>query len=77
MKSPNRIIRGENMKARELLKELNQMGYKVIRSSKHIVLSNGSNTLTVPHQKEINPFLTKKILRDAMSNGYLNPAKTA
>lgn len=53
------------MKTRELMSLLNKAGFQIIRAKKHYVMSNGIITLTVPRHKDVNPFLAKKIVKQA------------
>lgn len=53
------------MKHRDLTSILIRHGYVLARAIKHEVWTNGTKTLTVPRQKEINRFLAKKILKQA------------
>jgi len=53
------------MKTRELIRLLEKNNYKIERANKHWVLSNGSNTLTVPRHKEVNLYLARKIIKQA------------
>lgn len=54
------------MKTRELLSLLNRNGFQIIRANKHYLLSNGTITVCVPRHKEVNLFLSRKILKQAM-----------
>lgn len=52
------------MKTKDLEKILIERGYWVSRYSKHVIWTNGSRTIAIPHQKEVNRMICKKILRD-------------
>jgi predicted RNA binding protein YcfA (HicA-like mRNA interferase family) len=51
------------MKTKELEKILTSNGFQIIRYSKHIIWSNGKQSVAIPHQKEQNKILTKHILK--------------
>lgn len=53
------------MKTRDLERQLNDLGYYLIRNSSHKIFSNGIISIPMPHHTEINPFLAKKIIRQA------------
>lgn len=42
---------------------LNNNGYFLTKNSKHKIFSNGRHSIPVPHCRELNKFLAKKILR--------------
>lgn len=52
------------MKIRDLEKILVDNGFKLIRSSKHMIYSNGFNIIPIPHQKECNKMLAKRIVKE-------------
>jgi len=49
------------MKCRDLIRLLESRGFKMIRSSKHMIFSNGVKTVAVPHQKEIRSWTVHQI----------------
>lgn len=52
------------MKRTELEQILKQNGYYFLRDRKHCIFSNSSNhTIAIPHHKEVNIFLAKKIIK--------------
>ena len=44
---------------------LEKAGYKIIRLSKHIVMSNGIRTVTIPRHNPVNAYTLGGIARDA------------
>lgn len=54
------------MKTRELMSLLQRNGYIILRAQKHYVMSNGTITVTVPRHKDVNVFLARKIIKQAM-----------
>lgn len=52
------------MKYKDLERILNEMGYQFVRMSKHVIYSNGIKTVAIPHQREINRMLSKRILKE-------------
>ena len=40
-------------------------GFRIIKQSKHIGMSDGKNRLTIPRHKRINPYTLKAIIKDA------------
>lgn len=56
------------MKTRELLAELNKMGFVILRAQKHYFLSNGRTNVTVPRHIEVNKFLARKIIKQAQTS---------
>jgi len=58
------ITRREWMKQRDLIKKLENAGFKFVRhGSKHDVYARGSDEEEVPRHKEINEHLAKAIIR--------------
>lgn len=51
------------MKLRDLIKELERAGWSLIRNGKHMVYGNGSKTVAVPYNKDINKYTAKAILK--------------
>ncbi len=49
----------------QAVRTFEQIGYRVIRQGKHIIMSNGITRLTIPRNKPINPFTMGAIARDA------------
>jgi predicted RNA binding protein YcfA (HicA-like mRNA interferase family) len=56
------------MKRRDLEKFLEENGYYFLRNSGHALWTNGTINVSVPHHKEINMFLAKKIMRTVKEN---------
>ena len=44
---------------------LEKAGFKIIRLSKHIVMSNGIRTVTIPRHNPVNAYTVGGIARDA------------
>ena len=44
---------------------LEKAGFKIIRLSKHIVMSNGIRTVTIPRHNPVNAYTLGGIARDA------------
>lgn len=42
-----------------------KLGYRIIRQSGHIVMSNGETRLTIPRANPVDPFTMGAIARDA------------
>lgn len=51
------------MKTREFEKILQQSGFELVRSNGHSVWSDGANRVAVPHSKNINRMIARKILK--------------
>ena len=51
------------MKRKELEAFLESMGFYFCRDRKHCMYSNGTIAISIPHHKEINIFLAKKIMK--------------
>lgn len=51
------------MKTKDLIKLLEDKGYRFLRSSSHKLYSNGTHTIAIPHHTEVNKFLANKIKR--------------
>jgi predicted RNA binding protein YcfA (HicA-like mRNA interferase family) len=49
----------------DAVRALEKAGFWVERQSKHIVMTNGERTLTIPRNNPINAITMGKILRDA------------
>ena len=49
----------------DAVRALQKAGFRVIRQSKHIVMSDGVRILTVPRQNPVNAFTMGGIVRDA------------
>ena len=49
----------------QALRALEKAGFKIIRQSGHIVLSNGSRFVVVPRNNPINAFTMGGIVKDA------------
>jgi predicted RNA binding protein YcfA (HicA-like mRNA interferase family) len=49
----------------QAVRALEKAGFRVIRQSGHIVMSNGERMLTIPRHNPIKPFTMGGIVRDA------------
>jgi predicted RNA binding protein YcfA (HicA-like mRNA interferase family) len=49
----------------DAIRALEKAGYRVIRQSKHIVMSNGQRILTIPRHNPVNAITMGGIVRDA------------
>ncbi|HEY0760254.1 MAG TPA: type II toxin-antitoxin system HicA family toxin [Acidisarcina sp.] len=49
----------------QAVRALERAGYKILRQSKHIVMSNGERILTIPRNNPINAFTMAGIVRSA------------
>jgi len=52
------------MRFNDLERILIESGYVLVRSSKHKIYSNGKNTVAIPHQKEVNKMMVRRILKE-------------
>jgi len=52
------------MKTRDLEKLLTDAGFVLIRLSAHRVWSNGVTTVAVPHARDVNKMMTRRILKE-------------
>jgi len=50
---------------RDAIRAPERAGFRVVRESKHIVLTDGSRIVTVPRNDPINAFTMAGIVRDA------------
>jgi predicted RNA binding protein YcfA (HicA-like mRNA interferase family) len=50
---------------REAIRALEKAGFKIVRQSGHIVLSNGTRFVVVPRNNPINAFTMGGIVKDA------------
>lgn len=50
---------------RDAVRVFEKLGYKVVRQSGHIVMSNGANRLVLPRHSPINAITMGAIARDA------------
>lgn len=50
---------------RDAVRALERAGFRVVRGSRHIVLTDGSRIVTVPRNDPINAFTMAGIVRDA------------
>jgi predicted RNA binding protein YcfA (HicA-like mRNA interferase family) len=46
------------------IRALEKAGFRIIRQSKHIILSDGKRTLTIPRANPIDPYTMGAIIRD-------------
>ncbi|MEX2148810.1 MAG: type II toxin-antitoxin system HicA family toxin [Steroidobacteraceae bacterium] len=49
----------------DAVRALEKAGFRVVRQSKHIVMSNGQRIVTVPRHNPVNAFTMGGIARDA------------
>jgi predicted RNA binding protein YcfA (HicA-like mRNA interferase family) len=49
----------------QAVRALEKPGFRVVRESKHIVMSNGQRILTIPRANPVNAFTMGGIVRDA------------
>ena len=49
----------------QAVRALEKAGFRVVRESKHIVMSNGPRILTIPRANPVNAFTMGGIVRDA------------
>ena len=47
------------------VRALERAGFKVVRESKHVVMSDGTRILTIPRHNPVNAFTMGGIIRDA------------
>jgi predicted RNA binding protein YcfA (HicA-like mRNA interferase family) len=47
------------------VRALEKAGFRIVRQSKHIVMSNGSRILTIPRNNPVNAYTMAGIVRDA------------
>lgn len=47
------------------MRALEKIGFRIVRQSKHVVMSNGKQMLTIPRANPVNPFTMGGIARDA------------
>ena len=50
---------------RRAVRALEKAGYRIVRESKHIVMSDGTRILTIPRHDPVNAFTMGGIVRDA------------
>ena len=49
----------------DAVRALEKAGFRIVRQSKHIVMSNGQRIVTVPRHNPVNAFTMGGIARDA------------
>lgn len=49
----------------DAVRALEKAGFRVVRQSKHIVMSDGTRILTIPRHDPVNAFTLGGIVRDA------------
>ena len=49
----------------QAVRALEKAGFRVVRESKHIVMSNGQRILTIPRANPVNAFTMGGLVRDA------------
>ena len=47
------------------VRALEKAGFRIVRQSKHIVMSDGSRVLTIPRNNPVNAYTMAGIVRDA------------
>lgn len=47
------------------VRALEKAGFRIVRQSKHIVMSNGTRVLTIPRNNPVNAYTMAGIVRDA------------
>ncbi|MBI3666787.1 MAG: type II toxin-antitoxin system HicA family toxin [Acidobacteria bacterium] len=47
------------------VRALKKVGFRVTRSGKHLVLTDGERLVTVPRHGRLNPYTLRNIIRDA------------
>jgi len=47
------------------VRALERAGFWVLRQSKHIIMTNGEQVLTIPRNNPINAYIMASIIRDA------------
>lgn len=60
------------MKHKEMLKILERNGYQLKRSNKHMIYTNGVNTVAVPHAKVLSIGLCRRLLQQAQLKHEIN-----
>lgn len=50
---------------KDAVRALQKAGFVIIRQGKHIVMSDGARTITIPRHTTINAFTMGKIAKDA------------
>jgi predicted RNA binding protein YcfA (HicA-like mRNA interferase family) len=50
---------------RDAVRALEKAGFRVVRESKHIIMSDGTRILTIPRANPVNAFTMGGIVRDA------------
>ncbi len=50
---------------RDAVRALKKAGFSIVRESKHIIMSNGVRTLTIPRANPINAYTMGGIAKDA------------
>lgn len=54
-----------DLSSERVVNALSKAGFRIIRQSKHIGMSDGTRHLTIPRHKRINPYTLKGIIKDA------------
>lgn len=49
----------------DAVRALEKAGYRILRQSKHIVMTNGVHTITIPRNNPIDPYTMGGIAKDA------------
>ena len=53
------------IKRNRIQRRLEKLGFRIIRQSGHIVMSNGDTRLTIPRANPVDPYTMGAIARDA------------
>lgn len=48
----------------QAVRVLERLGYRIVRQSKHAVMSNGETTVTIPRHNPVNAYTMGAIARD-------------
>jgi predicted RNA binding protein YcfA (HicA-like mRNA interferase family) len=49
----------------QAIRALERAGFRVVRQSKHVVMTNGTRIITIPRHNPVNAFTMAGIVRDA------------
>ena len=49
----------------DAVRALQKVGFVIARQAKHIVMTNGTRTVTIPRHNPVNPFTMGRIVIDA------------
>jgi predicted RNA binding protein YcfA (HicA-like mRNA interferase family) len=54
-----------DISAERAVRAFGKAGFKVISTSKHIGMSDGTHRITIPNHKRLNPYTLKAIIKDS------------